>query len=134
MVTISQPLFNGKQYKAASDLVLSTSQVAENAAQINAHDLEKVIADQYILCVQGLRQLQYTESMLDILSDQRSILEKLIQNSTYKPSELTLLSIDQQTLRSQKTTYTANYLRDLFDLRILSGVNDTSYQSYFLQI
>jgi len=126
MLSVTQPLFNGKRYESASELLTANSLIAENTAQLTAHDLEKVIGDQYILCSQDLMQLEYINSMLSILEKQKSILELLVKNSIYKPSDLTLLNIEHQNLLIQQTTFSANYARDLLDLRILSGINDTS--------
>jgi len=126
MLTVNQPLFNGNSYESANRVLSTSSLIYENTALLTGHDLEKVVGDQYILCIQDLMQLQYINSMLGILEEQKGILDLLVKNSIYKPSDLTLLHIESQNLLIQQTTFSANYQRDLFDLRILSGINDTS--------
>ena len=127
LLNISQPLFNSQRYKSASDVIKVSSMVSENNAKLSAHDLEKIVADQYILCIQDKMQLQYAEEMLTVLTDQKEIMKKLVENGIYKQSDLTLLNIEYQSFHSQQTTFKANYKRDLMDLNVLSGINDTSF-------
>lgn len=125
MLNVTQPLFNGKSYKTASELYTVASQISDNTTKLTEHDLEKFVTDQYILCLQDLKQIEFSELMIDLLNDQKDILTKLVQSSIYKQSDLMLLMIESQTTEAQLTTFKANYYRDLMDLNILSGINDT---------
>lgn len=125
MLNVSQPLFNGQRYKTASDLLNVFSQINQNNAKINAHDIVKIVTDQYILCLQDNKQIIYAEAMVSLLADQKFILQKLVENSIYKKSDLTLLIIEQQNFLAQLTTFKASYRRDLMDLNILCGISDT---------
>ena len=51
-LNLNQPLFNGDRYKATAEQVLVGARINENAIQLTAHDLEKFVTDQYILCLQ----------------------------------------------------------------------------------
>ncbi|WP_366184559.1 TolC family protein [Flavobacterium ovatum] len=125
MLNVSQPLFNGIRYKTASEQVAVASQISQNNVLLTEHDLEKIVSDQYILCLQDNKQTGYAETMVKLLADQKDILIKLVESSIYKQSDLSLLSIEHQNFVAQLTTFKANYRRDLMDLNILCGINDT---------
>ncbi len=126
MLNVTQPLFNGQRYKRASEQLTVTSQINQNNSNLSEHDIEKIVTDQYILCLQDNKQTQYAEAMVKLLANQKDILKKLVESSIYKQSDLTLLSIEHQTFLAQLATSKANYRRDLMDLNILCGVNDTA--------
>ncbi len=126
MVNVTQPLFNGQRYKTASEQLNVTSQINENNAKLSEHDIEKIVGDQYILCLQDNKQIAYAEEMVKLLTDQKDVLKKLVENSIYKESDLTLLNIELQKFLAQLTTFKANYRRDLMNLNIICGINDTT--------
>lgn len=126
MLNVTQPLFNGKRYEIASEQLNVTSQINENNAKLSEHDIEKIVSDQYILCLQDNKQIAYAEAMVKLLEDQKDILKKLVKNGIYKQSDLSLLNIEYNNFLSQLTSFKANYRRDLMDLNILCGINDTA--------
>ncbi|MCB9363418.1 MAG: TolC family protein [Flavobacteriales bacterium] len=125
LLNVTQPLFNGKQYRTASELLATNSKINKNNVNITAHDLEKIIGDQYILCVQDKMQLNYVKETLKLIIEQEEILEKLVKNGIYKQSDLTALNIEHQNMLSQQSAFKASYRRNLMDLNILCGINDT---------
>jgi hypothetical protein len=125
-LNITQPLLNGRRYVAYSEQLRIGSQVSQNLVKLSSHDLEKAITDQYILCLQDLRQTDYATSMSKLIAEQKSIIEILVQSSIYKQSDLLLLNIEYQNIQSQLNGFKANYSRDLMDLNILAGLADTS--------
>jgi len=127
LLNITQPLFNTQKLKVATDQVNVVSQINQNNIKITSHDLEKFVTDQYIICLQDSKQMSYSSSMLEILSEQKMIIKKLVESSIYKQSDLTLLNIEYNNFLLQYTTYTATYKRDLMDMNILCGINDTSF-------
>lgn len=128
MININQPLFNGSRYKTAAEQTLIGAKINENTMQLTAHDLEKFITDQYILCLQDYKQTEYLSSLVKIISGQRNIVIKLVDNGIAKQSDLSLLTIEQKTQQAALNTFRATYRRDLMDLRVLCGVTDTTYQ------
>ncbi|MBS1624697.1 MAG: TolC family protein [Bacteroidetes bacterium] len=125
-LNITQPLFNGGRYKAVNEQLTVNSQVNQNNIKLTEHDIEKVITDQYILCLQDGKQIAYANEAAQLLNVQKELLNKLVQNNIYKQSDLSLLNIEAQNIRLLQSTLQANYHRDLLDLNILSGIDDTS--------
>ncbi len=128
LVNINQPLFNGSRYETAAQQTLIGAQINENTIQLTAHDLEKFITDQYILCLQDYKQTEYLLSLNVIINEQKNIISKLVENGIAKQSDLSLLIIEQKTQETALNTFRATYRRDLMDLRVLCGIQDTTYQ------
>ncbi len=127
LINVTQPLFNAGRYKTYTDQLNVVSQVNKNNVKLTGHDIEKVITDQYILCLQDNKQADYAEAMMKLLEEQKAIIQKLVESSIYKQSDLTLLNIEYQNFLGQTTAFKATYKRDLMDLNILSGLNDTAF-------
>ena len=128
LLNINQPMFNGVRYETAAEQVLVGAQINQNNIQLTAHDLEKFITDQYILCLQDYRQTDYLENLVRIISEQKNMVSKLVENGIAKQSDLSLLNIEQKTQQTALNTFRATYRRDLMDLRVLCGISDTTFQ------
>lgn len=126
LLTLTQPLFNSQVSETLSGQALVSAQINDNAVKLNAHDLEKMVTDQYILSLQDRKQADYAAGILRLLSQQASIVKKLVDASIMKSSDLTLLNIEYENNMALLITYQANYQRDLLDLNILSGIKDTT--------
>lgn len=128
LLNINQPLFNGVRYQTAAEQVLIGAQINQNNIQLSAHDLEKFITDQYILCLQDYKQTEYLQNLIRIISEQKGMVSRLVENGIAKQSDLSLLNIEQKTQQTALNTFRATYRRDLMDLRVLCGITDTTYQ------
>ncbi|WP_083921276.1 TolC family protein [Cytophaga aurantiaca] len=127
LLNVNQPVLNGIRGRTASEQILVTSKINENAIRLTAHDIEKFVTDQYILCIQDLKQMNYLKSLIAIVEDQKNMISKLAANGIAKQSDLSLITIEYQTQFNAWNTFNATYRRDLMDLNILCGINDTSY-------
>lgn len=126
LINVTQPLFNAERYKTYADQVKVTTQINDNTVKLTEHDIEKIVTDQYILCIQDSKQADYAEAMMKLLEEQKGIVQKLVESSIYKQSDLTLLNIEYQNFLGQLTTFKATYKRDLMDLNVICGINDTA--------
>jgi len=126
LLNVTQPLFNSQKLKTSTEQVNVISQINQNNIKLTGHDIEKIITDQYILCLQDIKQTVYINSMLEILNEQKDIIKKLVGASIYKQSDLSLLNIEYQNFLFQQTSFNSNYKRDFLDLKILCGIKDTS--------
>lgn len=126
LVQLTQPLFATGRYNVYAQQTQNLALSQQNLARLSVHDLEKLVADQYILCRQDLEQLTYVRELLGILNTQSLLVRKLVEASLLKQSDYTLLTIEQQTQQLALNTYRAAYRRDLLDLNVLSGLGDTT--------
>lgn len=127
LITFTQPLFNAGRYEAYAVQTNVLKQINQNNVKLTEHDIEKLVTDQYILCLLDKKQMQFVDTMLLLLRDQTDIVKKLVENSILKQSDLTLLNIEYQNNLGFQTTYKATYRRDVMDLNVLCGINDTTY-------
>ncbi len=128
MINLNQPMFNGARYETTAEQVLIGAKINQNTIQLTTHDLEKFITDQYILCLQDYKQAEYLSNLIRIINEQRNMVSKLVENGIAKQSDLSLLTIEQRTQQTALNSFRATYRRDLMDLRVLSGISDTTYQ------
>ena len=126
LLNINQPLFNQNKSKTAGEVVEVNIEINKNNVAISSHDIEKIVTDQYIICQQDLEQINYSNKLLSLLNDQKNTVLNLVQNGMYKQSDLFLLDIELENAHAITIGYIANYKRDLVDLKIISGINDTS--------
>ncbi len=126
MININQPLFNGGKLKLASEQVTVANQINQNVVRLSEHDIEKIVGDQYILCLQDLKQTSYIEQLTQLISEQKLVVNKLVESGLLKQSDLLLVSIEQQAQLNMLVFFKSTYRKDLMDLNILCGINDTS--------
>lgn len=125
-INITQPLFNAGKIAAADEQIDIYKQINQNNTKLTEHEIEKVVADQYILCLQDNSQIRSIQEMLELLTEQKAVLQKLVENNIYKLSDCTLLNIEYQNYLSQLKSFEANYISHLLDLNIICGINDTA--------
>ena len=126
MVNITQPLFGAEKYKTAAEQVSIETRINENNTKLTAHDIGKIVTDQFILCLQDSKQIADAETFVTLLADQNEILIRLTQSGIYKQSDLILLTIEQQNFQAQVETLKANYRRDLLELYTICGIDNTA--------
>ncbi len=129
LLNFSQPLFNGHKLEIATQQANVAADINQNNAKITEHDIEKVVTDQYILCLQDSKQIDFANSMINLISEQKDIVKKLVESSIYKQSDLLLLSIENKNLIMQLSTFKSTFKRDLMDLNILCGISDTTLKT-----
>jgi hypothetical protein len=126
MLNINQPLFNASKLKMASEQIMVAGQINQNTIKLSEHDIEKIIGDQYILCLQDVKQTNYVEQLAQLISEQKLVVNKLVESGLLKQSDLLLVNIEQQTQLNTLSMFKSIYRRDLMDLNILCGINDTN--------
>jgi len=126
LLNFTQPLFNSQKYKIATEQVTIETQINANNNKLNQHDIEKIVTDQYILCLQDSKQIHDIETIVNLLADQNEILKKLVENSIYNQSDLVLLNIEYQNYFSQLLAFKSKYHRDLLELNTICGIDDTA--------
>jgi len=126
LVTVTQPLFYSERYKAYEEQANIYSQVNQNNIRLAVHDIEKYVIDQYIVCLLDLQQSKYAEDMMNLLGQQKIIVQKLVASALLKQSDQNLVNIEYGNFENLLLLNRANYRRNLMDLNILSGLKDTT--------
>jgi hypothetical protein len=126
LVGINQPLFGQQKFDVVADEATISTKVNENNIKLTEHEIEKIITDQYILCLQDGRQIDFIKKYISLLQEQKDLVAKLVNASIVKLSDLSLLNIELQTQVINLNTSQTSYRSNLLDLNVLSGINDTS--------
>ncbi len=126
LINVTQPISNLFRARAYAEPFVLASQIGQTVIGLSRHEIERVVTDQYILCLQDQLQVQYTDSLLKLLGEQREIVLRFVEASLLKRSDLTLVDIETQTQRNLRVGYQTAYRRDLLELNALSGIADTT--------
>jgi outer membrane protein TolC len=108
-VSLKQPLFTGRQYRAYSDKADISRQINENSITLTIHELEQVVRYQYILCLKSKIQSQYSLEILKLLEGHLQIMQKLVENAIFKQTDLMFLQIEYQDFEVEYQTFKAEY-------------------------
>lgn len=125
-LTWTQPLFAGSSYKAAHQQALVTQDINLNNIQLQGHELQRLVTDQYILCLLDKQKVAFADSILLILNEQENVIQKLAQSAIMKQSDYNLIKIEKAGYKESKRDYVQSYQTHLLDLNILCGIKDTS--------
>lgn len=125
-LTWTQPLFAGSSYKAAHQQTLVAQDINLNNIQLQGHELQRLVTDQYILCLLDKQKIAFADSILLILNEQENVIQKLAQSAIMKQSDYNLIKIEKSGYKESKRNYEQSYQTHLLDLNILCGIKDTS--------
>ena len=126
LVGITQPLFNRKRAELIAEQSVVNAQINTNIIKLTGHDLEKTITDQFIICLLDRKQTRNTQENINLISKQQILVTKLVNGNLLKSSDLTLLNIEYENNVNILLTYQAAYHKDLLELKLLSGIRDTT--------
>lgn len=125
-LTWTQPLFASSSYKAVHQQALVTQDINLNNIQLQGHELQRLVTDQYILCLLDKQKIAFADSILIILNEQENVIQKLAQSAIMKQSDYNLIKIEKAGYKESKRNYEQSYETHLLDLNILCGIKDTS--------
>jgi outer membrane protein TolC len=125
-VNVSQSVFNKKAYKPQYEAISIQKQSITNTSKLSEHDLKKNITDQYITAYNSLKQVDYTKATLNLLNEEKSILQKLTEQGIYKQTDYLSFEIAIQSQEIQWKQAEIQYRNDVRQLNIICGINDTS--------
>jgi outer membrane protein TolC len=125
VVSINQPLFLGKTYNAYSKKADVQTQLNDNNIELSKHELEQLVSQQYLLCLMAKQQSQISKSLLEKLNKQLDVMYKLVENAIYKQTDLLLMQIEIENFKVEYEKYLYKYSKNLADLNIICGINDT---------
>jgi outer membrane protein TolC len=126
LVTFDQPLFNKERIDAVSEQLILQNKILDNNSAISQHELEKLVTDQYIICLQDLHQEEAVRNILKIIEQQINITQKLSANGLAKQGDYKLLEIELQQQRSGIQSIKNNYKVHLLELYSICGMSDST--------
>jgi hypothetical protein len=127
LIGVNQPLFMQSKFKVIADEAMISTKVNDNNIRLTNFELEKIITDQYLLCLQDLNRIKFLNKYITLLNEQKDLVTKLVNGSVFKLSDVTLLNIEIQSQLIVLQTLQASYKKNLMDMNTIAGVTDTAY-------
>ncbi|MDY0905433.1 TolC family protein [Pedobacter sp. CFBP9032] len=126
LLNVNYDLLNKKRINNQLQGVKLQSDSIRYASQLSTFDLNRSIADQYILAFASQDQVDFNIEVVNLLKKEEALLKTLTRSNIYKQSEyLTfLVTLQQQELGLQQAAL--QYKNDLAILNYLSGITDTT--------
>lgn len=124
--TWTQPLLGNSAYRVAKEQTNVEMDIMNNNIRLEKHQLERIVTEQYLLCLLDRKQIALADSTADLLTQQERVIRKLAASGLAKLSDLHLLQIEQNANLDQRTASVQSYRSHLLDLNILCGIEDTS--------
>ncbi|MFF5384385.1 TolC family protein [Pedobacter suwonensis] len=126
LLNVNYDLLNKKRINNQLKGVKLQSDSIRYASQVSTYDLNRSIADQYILAFASQDQFDFNSEVVALLRKEEALLKTLTRSNIYKQSEyLTfLVTMQQQELSLQQAAL--QYKNDLATLNYLSGITDTT--------
>ena len=122
LLSVNQPLFNRVRFSTNYRQVLLQNQAYNYQNQRTLNELTKTITDQYILTFQDQEQIENSREVVQLLTDQLRIAERLVQAGITKQSDYLLLRIEQKARQADLLNFQTTFFNDLITLDTLAAV------------
>jgi outer membrane protein TolC len=126
LLNVNYDLLNRKRINNQLEGIKIQSDSIKYAGQLSLYDLQRSIADQYILAYASQEQVGFNREVVTLLEQEETLLKKLTRSNIYKQSEyLTfLVTIQQQQLVVKQAEL--QFKNDYATLNYLAGIADTT--------
>ncbi len=126
-VNVVVPVWNNTLVKRLYEQNKVQSDISTYSRGQIQHDLQKSIADQYILTYQFLVQAIYMQKIIDQLESRKPLVEALVKKGLLQQNDFLLLDIQLATNKNDLVQQQFAYNNGLALLKNLSLITDTSY-------
>lgn len=126
LLNVNYDLLNRKRINNQLEGIKIQSDSIKYAGQLSLYDLQRSIADQYILAYASQEQVGFNREVVTLLEQEEALLKKLTRSNIYKQSEyLTfLVTLQQQQLVVKQAEL--QFKNDYATLNYLAGISDTT--------
>lgn len=125
LLSVRQNLLPGSKYKAYSGKSDVSDQISRNNILLTQHEIQQLIAYQYILCLFTARKAENSLVLMRDMGNKLKAMEQLVENAVYKMTDLMILQIEVQNYHAEYESFRAEYLDNLYDLNLVCGISDT---------
>jgi len=126
MVAITKQIYNKKNLAVQYENLRLQSDSLKIASAITTQDIKKAVTTQYILTYGDQLQINFTNELIRLLSNEETILKTLTQKNVYKQSDYLSFLVTLQQQQLTRSQLIVQYKNDYATLNYLSGITDTS--------
>ncbi len=124
-VTWTQPLLGRRSYQVAREQARVDEDMARHRIRLEAHQLERTVTEQYLLCRLDRVAMDFADSVARLLDRQAATVHRLAANGLAKRSDVELLRVEQTANAEARAAADQSYGDHLAELNLLCGVTDT---------
>lgn len=121
-----KPLTGAASYNIAKQKIGIDKERFGEKIRLEQHELNRLVTEQYLLCQSDLIALAQTDSINEILRNQRNIIEKLARQALAKQTDINLLDIEISNNSQIASSLRQSYWNHLLDMNLLCGIIDTT--------
>lgn len=125
-VTWTQPLLGHSAYKVADEQARMNREILNDKMHLEQHQLERVVTEQYLLCLLDSKQIAFADSVGQLLDRQAVVVRHLAESGLAKLSDLQLVTIERQSNQDMEIASRQSFYTHLMDLNMLCGIKDTA--------
>lgn len=122
----TKPLLGNGRYKVASEQSRTATERMENSIRMERHQLERIVTEQYLLCLLDLREADYADSIGTVLVRQKDIVERLAMRGMARRSDVGLIAIEQSANADARMASLQSFRSHLTELNAICGIDDTT--------
>lgn len=126
LVNATIPVFNNRRIKILNES--SEIKIKNNLynIELRKHTLKKTVTDRYLLSLNNYQQLKKNREIIQLLSEQKEIVDKLVRNGILNQSDYILINIEYNTQLAVSRQLQANYKNNILQLNTICGIRDTN--------
>lgn len=121
-VTWTKPLLGGGLYKTAAERADLDESVATNEIRLEEHSLERLVTEQYLLCLLDKAQIAFADSVGSVFERQVEVVSRLVSSGMASRSDLRLLEVENEANNEARVSALQSYQSHLVDLNLVCGV------------
>lgn len=125
-MTWTQPLLGHSAYKVADEQARMNTEILNDKMHLEQHQLERVVTEQYLLCLLDSKQIAFADSVGQLLDRQAAVVRHLAESGLAKLSDLQLVTIERQSNQDMEIASRQSFYTHLMDLNMLCGIKDTA--------
>ena len=126
VVGVSQNIFNKRELNNKYNSIDLQKQLADNSSKVSASELKKLITEQYLTALSGIRDYQFNKSFLELFVKENEIVKQFVKSGVCKQTDYLLLLVETQSQEIQVTQLKSQSRQDLSTLNRLCGLTDTT--------
>lgn len=122
LFNVTQPLFTKSVNEVMINRAKLTGDLNREKAVLVSRQIEKNVTEQYVLAFQDLIQINFIQSLIYRLEEQKKIIEALAEKGIYMASDVLLTEIQIQAQKTEMNKFKSSYLKNISGLNDLCGL------------
>ena len=125
VVSISQFFLNKKTISNKYENINLQKQSLDNTLKISSNDLKRLITNQYLQAFADFSNFNFSQLFLKLMYEQKDFLKQFVEHGLYKQTDYLSFLIETQNQEMLAKQIKSQYVKDIYLLNQLCGLNDT---------